>query len=167
MNRVGIGYDLHRVVEGRPLIIGGVTIPWDRGLSGHSDADVLCHAVTDALLGAAAMGDIGRWFPDTSADFKDADSVGLLKQVLAKVEAAGYRVVNLDANIIAEKPKMAPHIDAIRARLAECLGIGVDRVSVKAKTNEGVGPEGRGEAIAAQAIVLLENTGGAGPARVQ
>ena len=166
MNRVGIGYDLHRVVEGRPLIIGGVTIPWDRGLSGHSDADVLCHAVTDALLGAAAMGDIGRWFPDTSPEYKGADSVELLKQVVAKVRAAGYLVANLDANIIAEKPKMAPHIDSIRARLSEGLGVDVQRVSVKAKTNEGVGPEGRGEAIAAQAIVLLEIAGGPEPARV-
>ncbi len=156
MIRIGIGYDLHRVVEGRTLVLGGVTIPWDRGLSGHSDADVLAHAVTDALLGAAALGNIGQHFPDTDPAYKDADSMLLLVSAVDMVRQAGYQIMNLDSNIIAERPKLNPHLDTICQRLAACIGIPPSQVSVKAKTNEGVGPEGRGEAIGAQAVVLLQ-----------
>ncbi|MCP4642827.1 MAG: 2-C-methyl-D-erythritol 2,4-cyclodiphosphate synthase [bacterium] len=156
MMRVGIGYDLHRLVENRPLILGGVAIPYDKGLAGHSDGDALAHAITDALLGAAALGNIGQHFPDTSPEFKNADSLKLLMQVMKLVERAGYRIVNVDSNIIAERPKLNPHLERIRARVAECMGIALACVSVKAKTNEGVGPEGRGEAISTQAVVLLE-----------
>jgi 2-C-methyl-D-erythritol 2,4-cyclodiphosphate synthase len=160
MIRVGIGYDLHRLVDGRPLILGGVTIPSEKGLAGHSDADALCHAVTDALLGAAALGNIGQHFPDTDPEFHHADSMMLLAKAHALVAEAGYNLVNIDANIIAERPKMGPHLDAMRDRLADCLGIARDRISVKAKTNEGVGPEGRGEAISTQAVALVESLRG-------
>jgi len=155
MIRVGFGYDLHRLEEGRPLILGGVRVPYDRGLAGHSDADVLAHAITDALLGAAALGNIGQHFPDTDPRYKDADSLELLRNVVGMVNERGYHIVNIDSNVIAQQPKLNPHIDAIRASLAACLGLPVDAVSVKAKTNEHVGPEGRGEAISAQAVVLL------------
>ena len=154
--RIGQGYDLHRLCEGRPFILGGVTIPHDRGLAGHSDADVLSHAITDALLGAAALGDIGQLFPDTDPAYAGADSLRLLEEAYARVRAAGYRVVNLDSTMIAQRPKLAPHIPAIRGRLAETLGVAVDVVSVKAKTNEMVGPEGREEAVSVHATVLLE-----------
>lgn len=153
--RIGIGYDLHRLVEGRPLILGGVTVPHTLGLAGHSDADVLTHAVIDALLGAAALGNIGQHFPDTDPTFKGADSLGLLDHTVAMLRDRGYSVVNIDANIIAQQPKLNPHLAAIRAKLSERLGMDEENVSVKAKTNEGVGPEGRCEAISAQAVVLL------------
>jgi 2-C-methyl-D-erythritol 2,4-cyclodiphosphate synthase len=156
MIRIGIGYDLHRLEEGRRLILAGVTIPHDKGLLGHSDGDVLAHAVTDALLGAASLGNIGQRFPDTSAKFKGADSLALLMQVVELVHRSGFGIVNVDANIIAELPKLNPHIDMMRTRLAECLGIQVQNVSVKPKTNEQVGPEGRHDAISAQAVVLIE-----------
>ena len=156
MNRIGIGYDLHRLVEGRPLILGGVEIPYEKGLSGHSDADALIHAVIDALLGAAALGNIGQYFPDTDPEFKNADSMAMLEQAVGLVKGAGYEVVNIDCNIVAQEPRLAPYLDEMRERIARVLSLEHDRVSVKAKTNEFVGPEGRGEAISAQAIVLLE-----------
>jgi len=155
MMRIGLGYDLHPLVEGRPLILGGVAIPHDKGLGGHSDADALAHAITDALLGAAGLGNIGQWFPETDPKYRDADSLELLGQAYARVRAAGYRIVNIDSNIIAERPRLAPHLEAIRVRLAACLDVEAPRISVKAKTNEGLGPEGRGEAIRSQAVVLL------------
>lgn len=157
MFRVGLGCDIHRLEAGRPLILGGVEIPHDRGLAGHSDADALCHAITDALLGALALGDIGRHFPDTDPRYKGANSVLLMQRALQHVTGRGFRVVNLDTIIVAQQPKLAPYIDAMRKRLAEALGIAMDCVSVKAKTNEGVGPEGREEAIRTEAIVLLES----------
>ena len=158
--RIGIGYDLHRLEEGRPLILGGVHIPFEKGLAGHSDGDALAHAIADALLGAAALGDIGRHFPDTDPAYKDADSLALLRTIAEKVRAEGYAIVNIDANVIAQAPKLSPHIDAIRASLAACLELELGLVSVKAKTNERVGPEGRGEAISVQAVALLESRGG-------
>ncbi len=156
MIRVGIGYDLHRLESGRPLILGGVRVPHEKGLAGHSDADVLAHAITDALLGAAALGNIGQHFPDTDPRYRDADSMQLLRNVVSMVTEQGYHIVNVDSNVIAQQPKLNLHLDAIRASLANGLGLSVDAVSVKAKTNEHVGPEGRGEAISAQAMVLLE-----------
>jgi 2-C-methyl-D-erythritol 2,4-cyclodiphosphate synthase len=154
--RVGTGYDLHRLVEDRPLILGGMRIPYEKGLLGHSDADVLCHAITDAILGAAAMGDIGTHFPDTDPRFKDANSMDLLVRAYKLVQSSEYRIVNIDATVVAEKPKLREYIDGIRQRLADNLDLRRNQVSVKAKTNEGVGPEGRGEAISAQAVVMLE-----------
>ena len=148
--RVGIGYDSHRLVEGRPLILGGVEIPYERGLSGHSDADVLTHAVTDAVLGAAGAGDIGTHYPDTDAEWKDADSIGLLRSAL---ERLGGRVVNVDATVICEEPRIGPHRAAIEEALAAAVGA---PVSVKASTNEGLGAIGRGEGIAAIAVALYE-----------
>jgi 2-C-methyl-D-erythritol 2,4-cyclodiphosphate synthase len=156
MMRVGQGYDLHRLEAGRPLVLGGVTVPFDRGLVGHSDADVLTHAIIDALLGAAALGNIGALFPDTDPAYKDADSMQLLAAVRERLEGDGYRFVNLDATVVAEAPKLNPHIAAIRDRIADALGMDLGAVSVKAKTNELVGPEGRGEAISAQAVALIE-----------
>jgi 2-C-methyl-D-erythritol 4-phosphate cytidylyltransferase/2-C-methyl-D-erythritol 2,4-cyclodiphosphate synthase len=153
--RAGTGYDLHRLVEGRRLVIGGVDIPFERGALGHSDADVACHAATDAVLGAACLGDIGRHFPDTDPRWKDASSIDLLRQAAALVGEAGFAVVNLDVVVILERPKIAPHITAIRQGLADALGVPIDRVSVKGKTNEGVDAVGRGEAIAAHAVALL------------
>jgi 2-C-methyl-D-erythritol 4-phosphate cytidylyltransferase/2-C-methyl-D-erythritol 2,4-cyclodiphosphate synthase len=153
--RIGTGYDLHRLQAGRPLIIGGVQIPHDTGLAGHSDADVLCHAVTDAILGAAACGDIGQHFPDTDAKWKDANSIELLKGAAAIVRAAGYDVANVDAVVIAERPKIAPHISAMRANLAQALGVDMSFVSVKGKTNEKIDALGRNEAIAVHAVALL------------
>jgi len=155
--RVGIGYDSHRLVEGRPLLLGGVAIPHSRGLAGHSDADALCHAVTDAILGAASLGDIGRHFPDTDAQWKDADSLVLLGRANEMVRAKGYEVRSVDAVVIAERPKLAPHIDPIRASLAGALSIDIDAVSVKGKTNEGMGEIGRGEAIAVHAVATLSS----------
>jgi len=154
--RIGIGYDVHRLVEGRPLILGGVRIPYEKGLDGHSDADALAHAVIDALLGAAALGNIGRMFPDNDPKFKDADSLELLEQAASAVGERGYAVVNVDANIIAQAPKLDPYLDQMRDNLAARLGVLPGQVSVKAKTNEGVGPEGRGEAISVQAVALLQ-----------
>lgn len=156
--RVGQGFDVHALVEGRPLIIGGVTIPYEKGLLGHSDADVLLHAITDALLGAAALGDIGRHFPDTSADYAGADSRVLLRRTAALVKEAGYAVVNLDSTIVAQAPKMAPHIAAMVANIAADLDLPLDCVNVKAKTTERLGFTGRGEGIAAEAIALLKRS---------
>lgn len=153
--RIGTGYDLHRLVEGRPLILAGVRIPFERGLDGHSDADIVCHAVTDAVLGAAAAGDIGRLFPDTEAAWKDADSVALLVQAISVVHAAGYRVGNVDVTVIAQRPKLLPHIDAMRRNLAQALRVTVEAVSVKGKTNEGVDSMGRQESMACHAVALL------------
>lgn len=153
--RIGTGYDLHTLVEGRPLILAGVTIDFPKGLSGHSDADIVCHAVTDAILGAAAAGDIGRMFPDTDAQWKGADSIQLLKGAVARIAARGFRVSNIDVTVIAQKPKLLPHIDAMRANLAAALGVGLDAVSLKGKTNEGVDSMGRGESMACHAVALL------------
>ncbi|MFL5519739.1 MAG: 2-C-methyl-D-erythritol 2,4-cyclodiphosphate synthase, partial [Gemmatimonadales bacterium] len=153
--RVGTAYDLHRLVEGRPLLLGGVEIPAPRGAMGHSDADVVCHVATDAILGAASLGDIGRHFPDSDERWKGASSVDLLRRAVAMVQAAGFTVVNLDVVVILERPKIAPYLDAIRRTLAAALSVPVERVSVKGKTNEGVDALGRGEAIAAHAVVLL------------
>jgi 2-C-methyl-D-erythritol 4-phosphate cytidylyltransferase/2-C-methyl-D-erythritol 2,4-cyclodiphosphate synthase len=155
--RVGTGYDLHRLVEGRPLILGGVKIPFERGLAGHSDADAVCHAITDAILGAAGAGDIGRHFPDSDARWKGASSLDLLSRATAIVRECGLEVGNVDATIIAERPKLAPFIDAMRANLSAALSVSVDRVSLKGKTNEGVGELGRGEAIAVHAIALVRS----------
>jgi 2-C-methyl-D-erythritol 4-phosphate cytidylyltransferase / 2-C-methyl-D-erythritol 2,4-cyclodiphosphate synthase len=155
--RAGLGYDLHRLVEGRPLILGGVTIPFERGLAGHSDADAVCHAVTDAILGAAGAGDIGRHFPDTDPRWKGASSIDLLRRAVAVIQGLGLAVGNVDATVILERPKLVPHLDAMRANLAEALGVSVDRVSIKGKTNEGVGELGRGEAIAVHAIALVRS----------
>jgi len=154
--RIGSGYDLHRLVEGRRLILGGVVIPFDRGLAGHSDADAVCHAVTDAILGGAGAGDIGRHFPDTDAAWKDADSLALLARAAQIVGHAGFSVVNVDVVVIAERPKLVPYIDAMRSTLAGALGVAVDRVSVKGKTNEGVDSTGAGASIAVHAIALVE-----------
>jgi 2-C-methyl-D-erythritol 2,4-cyclodiphosphate synthase len=153
--RIGQGFDVHALAAGRRLVIGGVDIPYAKGLAGHSDADVLVHAVCDALLGAAALGDIGRHFPDTDPRYKDADSRTLLRAVAQKVREAGYAIANVDATVIAEAPKLAPHIPAMVANLAADLGIGAREVNVKAKTAEKLGALGRGEGIAAQAIALL------------
>ncbi len=157
--RIGQGYDLHRLEEGRPLIIGGVKIDHPRGLAGHSDADVLVHAITDALLGALALGDIGSHFPDNDPRFKDANSLDLLQTVAGLVSGAGYRIVNVDSTVVAQQPKLRPYMEAIRQRVADALSVRKQLVSVKAKTNELVGPEGREEAISAQAVVLLEESG--------
>jgi 2-C-methyl-D-erythritol 4-phosphate cytidylyltransferase/2-C-methyl-D-erythritol 2,4-cyclodiphosphate synthase len=156
--RVGTGYDLHVLVEGRPLIVAGVTLPSDRGAMGHSDADVACHAATDALLGAAALGDIGGHFPDTDPRWKGADSIALLRAAAAIVRDAGYAPVNLDVTIVLERPKIKDAIPRMRARLADALGIAVSAVSVKGKTNEGVDAIGRGEAIAAHAVALVRSS---------
>ena len=153
--RVGVGYDLHRLVEGRPLVLGGITVPSERGALGHSDADVVCHAVTDAILGAARAGDIGQHYPDTDPRWKGASSTALLTEVVALVRERGLTVENVDVVVILERPKIGPHRAAIQARLAEALGIDESRVSVKGKTNEGVDAVGRGEAIAAHAVALL------------
>ncbi len=153
--RIGQGYDCHALVPGRPLIIGGVTIPHHVGLLGHSDADVLLHAITDALFGAAGLGDIGRHFPDTDPQFKGADSRRLLREAGRRVAAAGYSIGNLDATIIAQAPKMAPHLPGMIANIAEDLGLDPSQVNLKAKTNERLGWEGREEGIAAQALALL------------
>jgi 2-C-methyl-D-erythritol 4-phosphate cytidylyltransferase/2-C-methyl-D-erythritol 2,4-cyclodiphosphate synthase len=153
--RAGIGYDLHRLVAGRPLILGGVTIPFDRGLAGHSDADALCHAIAEAVLGAAAAGNIGAHFPDTDPAWQDASSIDLLRRAAAIVHSHGLQVGNVDATVVAERPKLAPYLDAMRANVARALGVDVDHVSVKGKTNEGIGELGRGEAIAVHAIALL------------
>jgi 2-C-methyl-D-erythritol 2,4-cyclodiphosphate synthase len=153
--RIGQGYDCHALVPGRKLVIGGVTIPHATGLSGHSDADVLLHALTDALFGAAALGDIGRHFPDTAIEFKGADSRALLREAAERVAATGYRIANLDATIIAQAPKMAPHIPAMIANVAADLGLAPNQVNIKAKTNERLGYLGREEGIAAEAVALL------------
>ena len=153
--RVGQGYDVHQLVEGRDLILGGVNIPFEKGLLGHSDADALLHAITDALLGAAGLGDIGSHFPDTAAEFKDADSRVLLREAYQSVQALGWKVVNVDTTVIAQKPKLAPHIPAMRANIAADLGLPENCVNIKGKTNEKLGYLGHMEAIEAQAAVLL------------
>ena len=155
--RAGIGYDLHRLVEGRPLILGGVTIPSDRGALGHSDADVVCHAITDAVLGAASLGDIGRHFPDVDPRWKDASSLDLLRRAIAMLADEGLQVGNVDVTVILERPKIKDHIAAMRGALADALGVDVTRVSIKGKTNEGMDAIGRGEAIAAHAIALVRS----------
>lgn len=155
MIRIGQGFDVHQLVEGRPLIIGGVTIPYEKGLLGHSDADVLLHTITDAVLGALALGDIGKHFPDTDAAYKDADSVELLRKVWEMVEAKGYQLGNVDATIIAQKPKMLPYIPAMIDVIATVLNADIDQVNVKATTTEQLGFTGRGEGIASQAVVCL------------
>lgn len=153
--RIGQGFDVHRLVTGRPLIIGGVTIPYEKGLLGHSDADVLLHAISDAILGALGAGDIGKHFPDTDPAYKDADSFLLLEKVWQLAEQAGYKLVNLDAVIMAEKPKMAPYIDRMRERIAQGLKAGKEQINIKATTCEKLGFVGREEGIASQAVVLL------------
>ena len=153
--RVGIGYDSHKFVAGRKLILGGIAIPHTKGLAGHSDADAVAHAVTDALLGAAALGDIGRMFPSSDPQWKDADSIRLLNQALLKVADAGFQVVSADVTVILEKPVLAPFLDAMEAKLADALVVGATHVSVKAKTNEGMGWIGRGEGVAVMAVVTL------------
>lgn len=155
-SRVGLGFDVHPFASGRPLVLGGVEVPAERGLGGHSDADVLSHAVADALLGALALGDLGRHFPDSDPRFRGASSLALLAEVVARVRARGGRVVNVDATVVAEAPRLAPHLDEMRVRLAETLGVAGDRVSVKAKHAEGLGALGRQEGIAAMAVALVE-----------
>ena len=154
--RIGHGYDVHRLVEGRALILGGVNIPFEKGLLGHSDADVLTHAVMDALLGAAALGDIGGHFPDSAPAYKGADSLALAREVAKLLRARNYRIENVDATVLAQAPKLAPHIPQMRKNLAEALGIPVDAVSVKATTEEHLGFTGAGDGIAAHAVCLLE-----------
>jgi 2-C-methyl-D-erythritol 2,4-cyclodiphosphate synthase len=156
MYRIGQGFDVHQLTEGRPLIIGGITIPYDKGLLGHSDADVLLHTVSDACLGAIGEGDIGRHFPDTDPNFKDADSAKLMEHVWILVKEKGYELVNADCTIIAQKPKMAPHIGQMKERIAELLEASPDQINVKATTTEKLGFTGRGEGIAAQVAVLLK-----------
>jgi 2-C-methyl-D-erythritol 2,4-cyclodiphosphate synthase len=153
--RIGEGWDIHALVEGRKLILGGVEIPHSKGLLGHSDADALMHAITDALLGAAALGDIGTHFPDTDAQFKGADSSVLLAEAVRRVRAKGFEIGNVDSTVVAQAPKLAPHIGAMRERIAAVLGVAVDQVNVKAKTAEKMGPVGEGLAMEARAVVLL------------
>lgn len=154
-SRIGIGYDIHRLVEGRKLVLGGVEIPFEKGLLGHSDADVLSHAICDALLGAAALGDIGTHFPDSDPRWAGASSLDFLARAVEMLTERGYRISNVDATVIAERPKLRPHIEAMRERLASVLGTDVDQVSIKAKTNEGLESVGRNEAMAAHAVVLI------------
>ena len=156
MFRIGQGFDVHQLTEGRPLIIGGITIPYEKGLLGHSDADVLLHTVSDACLGAIGEGDIGRHFPDTDPNFKDADSAKLMEHVWQLVKDKGYELVNADCTIIAQKPKMAPYIEQMRARIAELLEAAPEQINVKATTTEKLGFTGRGEGIASQVVVLLK-----------
>ena len=156
--RVGLGHDIHRLAPGRKLILGGVEIPFDRGPVGHSDADVLLHAITDALLGAAGLGDIGEWFPNTDERWAGADSALLLSHALDAVRKQDWQVVNLDCTVWAEQPKLTPHKPAIRRRLAEILELPEERINVKAKSGEAVGPVGRGEAITADAVVLVQRS---------
>ncbi len=156
--RIGIGYDIHRFEEGRPLVLGGVPIPGETGLGGHSDADVLLHAIIDALLGAAGLGDIGQHFPADDPAYRDADSLELLAGALAMVTEAGLRVESVDATVIAERPRLAPHLAGMRERIADTLGAPPDRVNVKATTNEGIGALGHGEGIAALAVALLNES---------
>ena len=156
--RIGQGYDVHRLAEGRKLILGGVEIPYEKGLLGHSDADVLTHSIMDALLGAAALGDIGKLFPDNDAAFKDADSIELLKKVVSVLKSKRYIIENIDATVIAQKPKLAPYIDQMRENIAKACGMEADWVSIKATTEEGLGFTGEGEGIAAHAVCLIEKT---------
>lgn len=153
--RIGEGWDIHALVPGRKLVLGGVEIPYERGLLGHSDADALLHALTDALLGAAGLGDIGRHFPDTDERFKGADSILLLTEAALRVRQQGWQIANVDSTIVAQAPKMAPHIEAMRSRIAQALDLSTAQVNVKAKTAEKLGPVGMGQAIEARAVVLL------------
>jgi len=153
--RVGEGWDTHALVPGRKLMLGGVHVPYERGLLGHSDADALLHAITDALFGAAGLGDIGRHFPDTDERFRGADSIALLQEAAKRVRAAGWEVANVDSTVVAQAPKLAPHIEAMRTRIAEALGVAPTQVNVKAKTAEKLGPVGQGQSIEARAVVLL------------
>ncbi|MDX9715580.1 MAG: 2-C-methyl-D-erythritol 2,4-cyclodiphosphate synthase [Dissulfurispiraceae bacterium] len=153
--RVGVGYDSHRLVEGRSLILGGVNIPFEKGLLGHSDGDALCHAIIDALLGASGLGNIGSFFPDTSAEWKDADSMELLKKTISLCREKGFSIINIDTVIIIEKPKIAPHIEAMKQALSK-TGLDANSVSIKPKTNEGMGFTGRGEGVAVHAVCLLK-----------
>ncbi len=154
--RVGIGYDIHRLIDGRALIIGGVTIPHERGLLGHSDADVLCHAMMDGMLGAIGKGDIGRHFPDDDIKFKDVSSIKLMEYVMKLVRKEGFMLVNMDSVIMAEKPKLSPYIEQMKGNIAKTLGVEKNQISIKSTTTEGLGAIGAGAGIAAQAIVLLE-----------
>jgi 2-C-methyl-D-erythritol 2,4-cyclodiphosphate synthase len=158
MFRIGQGFDVHQLADGRPLIIGGITIPYEKGLLGHSDADVLLHTIADACLGAIGEGDIGKHFPDTDPNFKDADSAKLLEHVWGMVKEKGYSLVNVDCTIIAQKPKMAPYIDSIKERVAVLLEGTIEQVNVKATTTERLGFTGRGEGIAAQAVILIQKS---------
>ena len=155
--RIGQGYDLHRLTEGRDLILGGVKIPHTTGLLGHSDADVLCHAIIDAIFGAAAAGDIGRHFPDTDPEYKDADSIKLLALAGEILQNKGYKILNIDSTVIAQAPKLAPHVDFMRKNISDALSLPVDNVSIRAKTNEGVDATGKKEAIQAFAVILIDN----------
>ena len=157
--RIGEGWDSHALVPGRKLVLGGVAIPFDRGLLGHSDADVLLHAITDALLGAAGLGDIGRHFPDTAASFEGADSMVLLKEAVRKVRELGYQIGNIDSTVIAQAPKLSSHLESMRQQIAIALGLQAGQVNVKAKTAEMLGPVGQGSSIEARAVVLLERHG--------
>ncbi len=159
--RIGCGYDVHRLIEGRRLILGGVEIPYERGLLGHSDADVLLHAISDALLGAAALGDIGKHFPDSDPAYEGADSLELLRRIAGLLTEKGYEIVNVDATVLLERPKLRPYIDRMRERISAALEIPVSGVSVKASTEEGLGFTGREEGIAAQAVALIEERKGA------
>lgn len=156
--RIGQGYDLHRLTPGRDLILGGVKIPYEKGLLGHSDADVLCHAIIDAIFGAMADGDIGRHFPDTDPKYKDADSIKLLTEAGEILKNKGYKILNIDATIIAQAPKLAPHVDFMRENIANALSLPVSDVSIKAKTNEGMDATGKKEAIQSFAVILIDNT---------
>ncbi|WP_319525371.1 2-C-methyl-D-erythritol 2,4-cyclodiphosphate synthase [uncultured Desulfosarcina sp.] len=157
MTRIGLGYDIHRLVTGRPLILGGLTIPFERGLLGHSDADVLAHAACDALLGAAGLGDIGEHFPDTDPRYSGADSIDLLKKVYTKIKKEGWELVNLDATIFAQAPKMTPYKADMAGRMAECMAVERSRINIKATTTEGLGAIGRGDGIAAMCVALLQS----------
>lgn len=154
--RIGHGYDVHKLTENRKLILGGVNIPWEKGLLGHSDADVLLHAVMDALLGAAALGDIGKLFPDTDNAYKNADSIELLKTVCSKIKEKGYEVVNVDSTVIAQKPKLSPYIEEMRKNIANALKTSIDNINVKATTEEQLGFTGREEGISAHAVCIIE-----------
>lgn len=154
--RIGHGYDVHKLVEGRDLIVGGVKIPYEKGLLGHSDADVLLHAVSDSLLGAAAMGDIGGMFPDNDPQFLDADSLVLLRRVFERLRESGYKVINVDATIIAQRPKMKPYIPEMRMNIAAALSTSIDNISIKATTEEEMGFTGRGEGISAHCVCLID-----------
>ena len=156
--RIGEGWDTHALVAGRKLVLGGVEIHHSHGLAGHSDADVLCHAITDALFGAAALGDIGHHFPDTDPQYRGADSLALLAETARRIQLAGWHVGNVDSTVIAQAPRLAPHIEAMRKRIAGALALAIDQVSVKAKTAEGMGPVGRGESIEARAVCMLWRT---------
>ena len=158
MTRIGLGYDVHRLAEGRKLILGGVDIPWERGLLGHSDADVLTHAVMDALLGAAGLGDIGTHFPDSDPAYAGADSLKLLEHVAKLLGERGFSIKNVDATVLAQKPKLAPHIPRMRENLARAMGVGPEQVNVKATTEEGLGFTGSGEGMAAHAVCLIEGS---------